>query len=320
MRRDMWKVLCALYLGCAGTSSHKQVIIKSSLSLPSLFPSFIILFSFLLHPVLPQSVSSREPLCSSFLLISNQGYVSVSVEVTESHRKSLFVELVLVYHILFLPTFGLSENCQIGFLIYVASKIPGVHLRGYEIIGDCEATSFLFFFFFSQMHWNQSMPSFAERLVHVSSRAYLQDYVIGASMIMVALYFTCQESLAFVGCNQFRWTTTVVWSSHRVIAQCTVDWGINISPWMAMANRLWTAAHVAVRRLWTPRSTTAFSECMWVWASARYFLHFPSIQVSTYYIFNVYTYTLSYTWDLMYPREAFPVFCNTSCSHRLAGP
>lgn len=136
MRRDMWKVLCALYLGCAGTSSHKQVIMKSSLSLPSLFPSF------------PQSVSSREPLCSSFLLISNQGYVSVSVEVTESHRKSLFVELVLVYHILFLPTFGLSENCQIGFLIYVASKIPGVHLRGYEIIGDCEATSFLFFSFF----------------------------------------------------------------------------------------------------------------------------------------------------------------------------
>ena len=159
--RDMWKVLCALYLGCAGTSSHKQVISKSSISLPSLFSSFFIIFSLLLHPVLPQRVSSREPLCSSFLLMSNQGYVSVSLEVSESHRKSLFVELVLVvYHILFLSTFGLSKNCQIGFLIYVASNIPGVDLRGYETIGDCEATSFLFF---SQMHWNQSMPSFEQK-------------------------------------------------------------------------------------------------------------------------------------------------------------
>lgn len=43
---------------------------------------------------------------------------------------------------------------MIGFLIYVASNIPGVDLRGYETIGD---------------------------------------YVIGASMIMVALYFMCQE-------------------------------------------------------------------------------------------------------------------------------
>ena len=226
------------------------------------------------------------------------------------------------------------SSCFIPSNVWTLRKLPDwfPHLRGkqnswssFEGLWNHRglwSDVFPVFFFFSQMHWNQSMPSFAERLVHVSSRAYLQDYVIGASMIMVALYFTCQESLAFVGCNQFRWTTTVVWSAHRVIAQCTVDWGINISPWMAMANRLWTAAHVAVRRLWTPRSTTAFSECMWVWASARYFLHFPSIQVSTYYIFNVYTvYSQLYcTWDLMYPREAFPVFCNTSCSHRLAGP
>ena len=101
-------------------------------------------------------------------------------------------------------------------------------------------------------------------------------------MIVVALYFTCQESLAFVGCNQFRWTTTVVSSSHRLIAKCAVDWGINISPWMAMAKRLWAAAHVAIRRLWTTRSTIAFSESMWVWANVWYFLHLPSLQVSTY--------------------------------------
>ena len=116
------------------------------------------------------------------------------------------IHVLLTFFDRYLTAQRLVWSAQIAVVIYALSNIPGIHLEGYESKGDCHreqklqklqdmffhflpchAVPYCELFLFLSAFWSGSMWQF---------KFQLQDYVIGASMILVAVYFICRESLA----------------------------------------------------------------------------------------------------------------------------